>query len=285
MPQRKRPRSRRNGSARKDNQRWKSIVALLVVATVAFVVADYIFSRRASASPAPASASDYTYVATPASEPSEIIRRNGMTISFNPQRHIPNWVAWELTATEAQGDEPRYDKFEKDNSVDGSADPADYRNSGYDRGHMAPAGDMKWDPEVMRQSFLMTNIVPQEPSLNRGTWRKLEEKCRKRAIRDSAIVIVCGPVNADPVSMRIGSTGVAVPERFFKVILSPYGDHPTAIGFIMPNGPTKGGMQPYAVTVDEVEAITGYDFFSALPDDIEQQVESKCNFALWSKMR
>ncbi len=150
---------------------------------------------------------------------------------------------------------------------------------------MAPAGDMKWSPETMRESFLLTNICPQAGELNRGAWKKLEEKCRQRAIADSAVVIVCGPVFIPGEGIeRIGTTGVAVPRKFFKVILSPYTDPPSAIGFIMPNSYVKGGMQTHAVSVDSVEALTGHDFFTALPDDVETTVEAQCDFNRWSRM-
>lgn len=215
-----------------------------------------------------------------------IVPYKGMTVSFNPMTHQPNWVAWELLASETDGETPRGNNFQPDENVGGSATPADYRNSGYDRGHMAPAGDMKWSPESMRESFLMTNICPQAHDLNRGAWSKLEEKCRQRAVADSAVVIVCGPVFIPGEGTeRIGDTGVAVPRRFFKVVLSPYADPPMAIGFIMPNGYVKGGMQACAVTVDSVEALTGHDFFSALPDDIEASIEARCDFNRWSRVR
>lgn len=215
----------------------------------------------------------------------EIIHYEGMTVSFNPKLHIPNWVAWELTAEEATGTEPRSNNFKADPKVKGSAQPSDYTGSGYDRGHMAPAGDMKWSNSAMNETFFMTNICPQDNGLNRGSWKSLEEKCRERALRDSAIIIVCGPVLDKKPKKHIGDTKVAVPERFFKVILSPYIDPPVAIGFIMPNGPVEGGMQKCAMTVDEVERITGHDFFSALPDDIEAEVESRVNFNKWSRMQ
>ena len=103
---------------------------------------------------------------------------------------------------------------------------------------------------------------------------------------DSAVVIVCGPIFSPGEGVeRIGKTGVAVPRRFFKVVLSPYTDPPKAIGFIMPNGYVKGGMQTHAVSVDSVEAVTGHDFFSALPDEVENRIEAECDFSRWSRIR
>lgn len=209
----------------------------------------------------------------------------GMEISFNSELHIPNWVAWELTRDETSGDEPRYNKFMTDTDIDGCPSPGDYSYSGYDRGHMAPAGDMKWDSEAMRQTFFLTNICPQAKALNTGAWKRLEEKCRLWAQADSAIYIVCGPVPGDAPLEYIGNTRVAVPARFFKVIVSPYANPPRGIGFIMPNSRVEGGMQKAAVSIDEVEAVTGFDFFSALPDSIENMVESQCRFNRWSNIR
>ncbi|RLT76508.1 DNA/RNA non-specific endonuclease [bacterium J10(2018)] len=224
-------------------------------------------------------------VITAAGLPEQIVGYEGMLVSFNKDAHVPNWVAWELTADEVAGTVPRAKDFLVDNSVEGCALPKDYSYSGYDRGHMAPAGDMKWSETAMQQSFYMTNICPQNNDLNSGAWMRLEEKCRTWALADSAIMIVAGPVLSDELTETIGDTGVAVPRRFFKVILSPYANPPRGIAFIMDNGKVSGGMQAASVTIDEVERITGHDFFSVLPDDVEAQVESECRFHYWSTLK
>lgn len=216
----------------------------------------------------------------------EISRKyKGMDLSFNPQYHIPNWVAWELTADETSGEISRTNKFSADPEIPESAETWDYNYSGYDRGHMAPAGDMRWNREAMEQTFLMTNICPQFKSLNAGSWKNLEEKCRQWAQADSAIYIVCGPVIDGKPIEYIGDTRVYVPRQFFKVIISPYANPARGIGFIMPNGKVPGGMQACAVPIDSVESLTGHDFFASLPDDIEADVESQCDFHYWSTHR
>ncbi len=212
------------------------------------------------------------------------ISYENFNVDFNSELHIPNYVSWELTGAETSGDEPR-GKFMRDYTVDGCPTPKNYTNSGYDRGHMAPAADMKFHPVAMKECFYMTNICPQVKSLNSGAWKRLEEKCRIWAQADSAIIIVCGPVlSSEPVEF-IGDDKVAVPEAFFKVICSPYADPPRAIGFIMNNGKVKGGMQAAAVSVDSVEALTGYDFFAPMPDDIENTMEAECRFHFWSTIK
>jgi len=236
----------------------------------------------------PASASSTQYgnlldvITNPEVLPDQKVSYTGMDISFNPKWHQPNWVAWELTRTETTGTEKRENKFYCDESVKGCADHYDYSYSGYDRGHMAPAADMKWSPEAMHESFSMANICPQVKSLNTGVWKRLEDKCRTWAQTDSAIIIISGPVTTDTPKDYIGDSRVAVPCRFFKVILSPYVTPMRGIGFIMPNDRTPGGMQAAAVSIDEVERVTGHDFFASLPDDIENEVESQCDFHYWS---
>lgn len=216
----------------------------------------------------------------------EIPRKyRGMDLSFNPQYHIPNWVSWELTSDETSGEVSRTNKFSADPEIPESAETWDYNYSGYDRGHMAPAGDMRWNREAMEQTFLMTNICPQVKSLNAGSWKNLEEKCRQWAQADSAIYIVCGPVIDGKPIEYIGDTRVYVPRQFFKVIISPYANPARGIGFIMPNGKVPGGMQTCAVPIDSVESLTGHDFFASLPDDIEADVESQCDFHYWSTHR
>jgi len=214
--------------------------------------------------------------------PEQKVTYPGIDLSFNAGYHVPNWVAWELTDDETQGTTARENKFYCDETVKGCADHFDYNYSGYDRGHMAPAGDMKWSGEAMHSSFSMANICPQAKSLNTGTWKRLEEKCRTWAKADGAIFIVCGPVLTDEPIDYIGDSRVAVPKRFFKVILAPYGDKIRGIGFIMPNDKVPGGMQAAAVSIDEVERVTGHDFFSSLPDEIESEVEQQCDFHYWS---
>lgn len=237
--------------------------------------------RTEKASPR-SQATELMKVIDPSAQPKQIIDYKGMTVSFNSKLHIPNWVAWELTGQETLGTVPRADRFQADPNAEGCPETYDYSYSGYDRGHMAPAGDMKWDVDAMAETFYLTNICPQAKSLNTGAWKRLEDKCRQWAVADSAIIIVCGPVLTDNIREYIGDTRVAVPKRFFKVILSPYTTPMRGIGFIMPNDKVAGGMQASAVTIDEVERVTGLDFFSSLPDDVEQAVESHCDFHYWS---
>ena len=144
---------------------------------------------------------------------------------------------------------------------------------------------MKWSEEPSRAPTNLPNICPQLPILNRGAGSTLEDTGRPWARRDSAIVIIAGPVLTDRMPLHIGKSRVAVPERFFKVVLAPYTDPPRGIGFIMPNGKVAGGVQSCAMSIDEVEAITGLDFFSALPAEIEQKVEKENSYPRWQTLK
>ena len=228
---------------------------------------------------------DLMKVVTNPAVPSQLKSYKGMDISFNEKCHIPNWVSWELTDEETMGDVPRKDKFTSDPDIEGCPDSWDYSYSGYDRGHMAPAGDMKWDSKAMEETFFMSNICPQVNALNTGAWKNLEEKCRLWAQIDGRIYIVCGPIIDEKPMELIGDSRVWVPSRFFKAIIAPYSNPARGIGFIMPNEKVKGGMQPCAVTIDEIERITGHDLFPALPDDIEAELDSQCNFNQWSTLK
>ncbi len=210
------------------------------------------------------------------------IAYTGFTVYFNPEWHMPRCVVYELTRNETKDPVGRYGSFEADSAVAGCAKPSDYAGSGYNRGHMAPAADFKWSGKAMRETFKMTNVCPQVQSLNSGGWSRLEEKVREWAVRDSAIVVASGPVVL-PGHNTAGAGNVAVPQAFFKVVLAPYATPPRAIAFIYPNAPAGQRLRDYAVTVDSVEAATGLDFFSALPDGIESRLERQCNINQWVK--
>lgn len=211
-----------------------------------------------------------------------ILKRKGYTASYNPITKLPNWVAWHLTAAHADGDAKRKgNAFHEDTDVpEPRANTYDYVRSGYDRGHMCPAGDNKWDALAMEQTFLMTNICPQDHVLNIGDWNNLEAQCRQWAKQYGDIYIVCGPILYTGKHKTIGKNKVVVPEAFFKVILR-MGKSPQAIGFIYRNNDKRHPWGDYVNSVDEVERITGYDFFPTLPDSVERRVEKKYDAEAW----
>ena len=213
--------------------------------------------------------------------PEQILHRKGYTASYNIRLRIPNWVAWHLTADHAEGDVKRPNNYLEDEEVlVPRATNDDYHKSGWSRGHMCPAGDNKWDEQAMNESFLLTNVCPQDRGLNSGVWNRIEIDCRRWAKKYGDVYIVCGPVLLNREHETIGTNMVVVPEAFFKVILCLQGT-PKAIGYVIRNNEGKKKRDMFINTVDEVERITGYDFFPALPDSIEDEVEASADISVW----
>lgn len=219
---------------------------------------------------------------SPKGTPEQILERTGYVASYNKTNLLPNWVAWHLTAERTEGSAKRSGvDFAEDTEVpEPRATDWDYYNSGYDRGHMCPAADNKWSKKAMEESFLFTNMCPQNGNLNRGDWNEMEMACRKWAKKYGDLYIVCGPILYKGKHKTIGKNKVVVPEAFFKVVLRT-GDDPQAIGFIYKNTSGNRPKDSYVNTVDEVERITGIDFFPSLPDDVEKKVEAECDLGLW----
>ncbi|MBQ7349982.1 MAG: DNA/RNA non-specific endonuclease [Bacteroides sp.] len=215
-----------------------------------------------------------------------ILKRKNYTLSFNKETNMPDWVAWRLdkkklterVSRKGYGFRPDPDLSQKQAVV-----TQDYAHSGYDRGHMCPAGDSRWSSEAMKESFYMTNICPQHPNLNGGDWHELEQACRRWA-SEGPVYIVCGPILYKKSSPQyIGKEHrIRVPEAFFKVILAGVEKgKPKAIGFIYKNTAGNRSLDSYVNSIDQVERITGLDFFSALPDKVENAVEKEYKMKDW----
>ncbi len=213
----------------------------------------------------------------------EIVRHTGFVLKYSEEHEQAEWVAYLLTLSEVEAEDfQRTDNFRVDPQIStGSATLDGYRGSGYDRGHFAPAGDFRWSSSAMSDTFFLSNMSPQSPSFNRGVWKKLENRVRTWALENDEIYVVTGPVLADGPFETIGPNEVAVPKRYYKVILDYKEPEIKAIAFILPNKRSTEALSSFAVTIDEVERITGLDFFHLLPDDIEELLESSLNRVLW----
>lgn len=254
----------------------------IVCAADSLSVVHFPATLQPTNTPIPASA-DYEIPLCTAGQQEQRIAHIGYQVSYNSDWHLPNWVAYQLTAEEVAGEEARSNKFLPDPLVDG--DPvltSDYTHFGFDRGHMAPAADMKWSPQAMRESFYMTNICPQNHSNNAGDWKDLEELVRDLATTYGNIYLACGPVVSDT-SNTIGTIRrIVVPESFYKVLLRQKADGSwTSIGFVMPNAAGNRPLMTYMLPVDSVENMVGVDFFPLLPDSIENAVESDYTISDW----
>ncbi|MDR3194619.1 MAG: DNA/RNA non-specific endonuclease [Tannerella sp.] len=282
-PARKKQPSRKRGKkkakARRSGFGW--IVFIFLTASALIFAYQYVTVRQQEQKTAAVACPDLEIPQSLSERREQIISHTGYTVSYNEDWRLPNWVAYELTRAEALGKEKRSGRFTPDPAVEGtSAANRDYLRSGYDKGHLAPAADMKWSVTAMQESFYFTNICPQHPRLNRRGWKDLEEMIRERAIADSVVVIVCGPL-VEKNAKTIGDNRVTVPQGFFKVLLLPCHTPPQAIGFVFGNEAAPEPLQRYAVTVDSVETLTSLDFFAPLPDGIENQAESRFDISCW----
>ncbi|MCQ2379461.1 MAG: DNA/RNA non-specific endonuclease [Victivallaceae bacterium] len=214
------------------------------------------------------------------------IDRDGYSLGFSDYHKQPIWVSYRLTRPMVETKAAkRKDDFREDPAIpNGSATLGDYRASGYDRGHIAPAADMAYSAKTMSESFFMSNMSPQVPAFNRGGWKYLEEQVRDFARREGDIYVVTGPVLPETKTISIGPSMVTVPEKYYKVI---YDVTPPQkmIGFIMPNSKCDDSVSDYAVTVDAVEKLTGLDFFSEVPAETQEQLEGQCDPTQWRWVR
>ena len=203
------------------------------------------------------------------------------------------WSAYCLTEEELEKNAKRSDDFRADPEIStGSATPADYKKSGYDRGHLSPAADFAFSDKAMSETFYMSNMSPQKGSLNRGIWKDLESEVRLWAKSFGRVYVVSGPILEKPAEAyeSIGENHVTVPEFYYKVILAPVyeddedrkspedADSVLAMAYIFPNEKCEGTLDDYTVTVDEVESRTGLDFFALFEDSVENEIEGKRGF-------
>lgn len=213
----------------------------------------------------------------------QILWRKAYVVSYNRETRQPNWVAWKMTAAHADGDVARpATAWHEDREVpEPRAQYQDYkglsdRGKRWDRGHMCPAGDNKWDSVAMYESFLMSNACPQDKGLNSGVWNQIEMRCREWAKRYREIYIVCGPLFLNEEHDTIGSHRIVVPEAFFKVVACLDEEHPWGIGYICRNSEGSHKKELYINSISEVERITGITFFPELSEEQKVLVKDKC---------
>lgn len=209
----------------------------------------------------------------------EVHRYSGFSLCFRNSYKDAEWVSYTLTQEKLIKNARRTNKFTEDKNIStGSAKLSDYKASGYDRGHLAPAADMAWSEQSENESFLMSNMTPQVPQFNRGIWKEIEAQVRKYAQSLDFLIVATGPVlEKQPEEYKsIGQSKVRVPEYFYKVLLAKdKSGNWQSIGFIIPNEKSEHDIFSYKVCVNEVEERTSIDFFSALEDSIEEEVESQ----------
>jgi len=221
----------------------------------------------------------------PTSTTGQIISHDFYTLSYSEKHEQAEWVAYQLTRESLQvPNVERTNNFRPDPKVSkASASKRDYISTGYEKGHLAPAADMAFSEEAMSESFYMSNMSPQISNFNGGIWRELEETVRDWAYRFGHVYVVTGPVLTKGIRETIGDNKVSVPDLFYKVILDYSGTEHKAIAFLMPNEVSYKPITDFAVSIDQVEEITGIDFFPEIitTEVAEERLERRFNPKLW----
>lgn len=241
-----------------------------------------VLTAGASADSSLEGCKEYTKLGVPGKN-GTLLCRTGYLLAHDPDRKTPIWVAEHLTYQKAVATMARTNNFQPDPDLEEGerAELSDYKSSGYDRGHMAPAGDMRWDQQAMTESFYLSNMVPQVgKGMNQGIWKDMEEKVRHWALDRGELYIYTGPIYANEAPKTIGAGKVAVPTHIYKIVYDPI--RVEAIAFIMPNAKLKSSDTPnYIVPIREVEEKTGLNFLSRLKPKIEEAVETAKADGLW----
>ena len=210
-----------------------------------------------------------------------ILNRKGFSLGYSKKYRQALWVSYILTAEESTAKKVRRSNaFKVDPAIRyRPVLPKDYKKSGFDKGHLAPAADMSFSVESMKNSFYMSNISPQLPGCNRGIWKRLESKVRLWAQKEEMLCIVTGPVFKKR-NRRMKESKLPIPYAFYKVIFDMTPPH-KMIGFLIPNDTTKKQLPAFVVSVDQLELLTGFDFFSELEDSLENTLEGRSDFNAW----
>ena len=277
-------------------KKLKKILALVLVLLAALIY--YLFGYETPGTPeAPDPEPEIVKAPAPADELAElleipaldvggrVIQHRAFVSSYNPETLIPDWVAYELTAEETEGRLSRQDaEFRMDPDLKGctQAMREDYAGSGWTRGHLMPAADAAFSSSTMSETFYFTNICPQNETLNAGDWQYLEKKVRQWANRYGSVWVVTGPIVGENRYGTIGDRNVVVPDSFYKALLirKPNGSY-SAIAFVMDNDSERYYLKDCAMSINELETLTGFDFFPALDDVIEEKVENTVRLTDW----
>ncbi|MBY0515680.1 MAG: DNA/RNA non-specific endonuclease [Bacteriovoracaceae bacterium] len=229
----------------------------------------------------------FTSLASPAWSPIdqdhlEIVDHFAITIGYSEEFEVPQWVGYVMRKDNLRGCVSRGSNFRVDPLISTrSASPDDYKSSGFDRGHIAPAGDMKWHAQAMSESFYMSNMTPQTAKMNRGQWAQLENQARAWMKEADETLVISGPILQAGLP-RIGNSQVAVPYEHYKILLRNRAGKKSAIAFLMGQNPATNDLSTYAVSVRTIEEKTGLNFFPHLSQSEQDDVEQNLDLNQWN---
>ena len=218
----------------------------------------------------------------PSSTTGQLIYHTYYTLSYSEKHEQAEWVAYDLKAEYITSTNFKRPYFEKDPKVKThSAHYKNYSKSGYDKGHLCPAGDRKFSKSAHDETFLTSNISPQEHQFNAGVWNRLEQKTRYWATKYKSLYVITGGILEDA-SKSIGSEKVTVPNYFYKIILDFHEPEIKAIAFLIPHEASEKALYKFVTSIDTIEEITGIDFFPEIEDTLEHKLEAATSYSNWS---
>ncbi|MDC1161925.1 DNA/RNA non-specific endonuclease [Tenacibaculum sp.] len=223
---------------------------------------------------------DFNYL--PTSTTGQVIKHRFYNLSYNEKHEQAEWVAYSLSKSDIVYTNHKRPYFIYDPKVKTkSANYRNYKRSGYDRGHLCPAGDRRFSKEAHDETFYTSNVSPQKHNFNARIWNKLEQKTRYWAKKYNHLYVITGGVLQNDLK-SIGKEKVSVPNQFYKVLLDYTQPEIKAIAFLLPHKDSTKPLYEFVVSIDELEKQTGIDFFPNLPDPIENKLEASTNYKNWS---
>ncbi len=218
----------------------------------------------------------------PTSTTGQVIHHKGYSLSYSEPHEQAEWVAYELKKSHLSNTNFKRPYFEIDKAVKtGAANWRNYKKSGYDRGHLCPAGDRRYNQLAHDETFLTSNISPQEHKFNSGIWNTLEQKVRYWASKYDGVFVITGGVLSGKME-TIGVEEVSVPNQFYKVLIDNNSGETKIIAFLIPHKNSNKPLYEFVVPVDTIEKLTGIDFFPQLDDNIEDRLEASSSYKAWS---
>lgn len=217
----------------------------------------------------------------PSSTTGEVIKHEFYTLSYSEPHEQAEWVAYELKKSHLTNDDRKRPYFIEDPKVSSkSADWRNYRGSGYDRGHLCPAGDRRFSEYAYDETFYTSNISPQDKEFNAGVWNRLEQQVRYWCKTYGDLVVITGGILEEGLE-EIGDEDVDVPKSFYKIVLRKSGKGIKVLAFLMPAKESQAPLDTFLVPIDSLEAKTGLDFFVKQPESWQERLEREVNVSDW----
>jgi len=254
---------------------------LLAVCVIGFWLFENFYTPDTYSDPNSSGTNFHNTDYLPSSTTGEIVSHQYFTLSYSEPHEQAEWVAYELKKDQLTYDDRKRPFFIEDPKVTTkSADWRNYKGSGYDRGHLCPAGDRRFSEYAYNETFYTSNISPQNREFNAGVWNRLEQQVRYWSKKYGTLVVITGGVLEDGL-MEIGDEDVDVPKAFYKIVLKDREDAPKVLAFLIPAKESQASLKSFLVPVDVLEEKTGIDFFEKQSESWQKKMELGVDASNW----